>query len=232
MWSVKDMFYGEAEPVWIMNDNKKPDNKSDRGGSFGGPGKKGAAREADDFFQSGVGYYDPYYYPECIRPSQASKRVESKPAAAETRKDSYFDNYYYPEYTQPRPAPRREESRREESKAIYADQNRNSNSPAYPPYYSEYGAPPPASKSGQPKGATGDQRMDTRVVLTVPICCGECAESIETALYQMRGVKSVQCDTRKERVSVMATPGVAPADILSVCRKVFKKSKFWTEDDY
>lgn len=111
--------------------------------------------------------------------------------------------------------------------------------PYYPyrdPYYfyPEYIPPPSQPKREEPSkgGATQQQQQkkEMRVELKVPICCGECVELIEGALYRLKGVKSVVCDTYKEKVTITATTAT-PADIFIECRKVFKKSRMWTDDD-
>lgn len=98
--------------------------------------------------------------------------------------------------------------------------------PYYPYYYPDYVAPAPVKEA--PKAT--DKPKETKVVMKVPICCGECVESIEVALYGMKGVKSVDCNTRKQQVTVVATTA-APADILLESRKVFRKSRMWSNDD-
>lgn len=69
-----------------------------------------------------------------------------------------------------------------------------------------------------------------KVVMKVPICCGECVDTIKVGLNELKGVKSVECNILKERVTVVATTASA-ADILLECRKVFRKSRIWTDDD-
>ncbi|CAM6121008.1 unnamed protein product [Calypogeia fissa] len=98
--------------------------------------------------------------------------------------------------------------------------------PYYPYYYPDYVAPQTKKEDGK-----GGDKKETKVVMKVPICCGECVESIEVALYALKGVKSVECNVRKERVTVVATPGAATADILLECRRLFKKSRMWSDDD-
>jgi copper chaperone CopZ len=102
-----------------------------------------------------------------------------------------------------------------------ADDSILSTIPYYPYYYPDYVAPSTAKK---------DDNKETKVVMKVPVCCGECVESIETALYAMKGVKSVECNIRRERVTVVATTA-APADILMACRNLFRKLRMWSDDD-
>ncbi|CAM6121010.1 unnamed protein product [Calypogeia fissa] len=96
----------------------------------------------------------------------------------------------------------------------------------YPYYYHDYVAPQTKKEDGK-----GGDKKETKVVMKVPICCGECVDSIQVALYALKGVKSVECNVRKERVTVVATPGAATADILLACRRLFRRSRMWSDDD-
>jgi copper chaperone CopZ len=96
----------------------------------------------------------------------------------------------------------------------------------YPQYFPDYAAAAPEKKEAEKK----DDKKETKVVMKVPICCGECVESVESALYRMKGVKSVDCQTRREKVTVVATTA-APADILMATKSVFRKSRMWTDMD-
>lgn len=75
-----------------------------------------------------------------------------------------------------------------------------------------------------------DYRRPSTVVLKVPICCEACAEEARNVLFELRGVRAVYCDVRRERITVTGT--AAPADILSVVRKLHKRSRFWGDEDY
>lgn len=113
------------------------------------------------------------------------------------------------------------------SNAKKADDSILASIPYYPYYYPDYIAPAPAKKES-PKAT--DKPKETKVVMKVPICCGECVELVEVALLGMKGVKSVDCIVRKEQVTVVATTA-APADILLECRRVFRKSRMWSNDE-
>lgn len=97
--------------------------------------------------------------------------------------------------------------------------------PYYPYYYPDY-VPAPVKKEAAKEG----DKKETKVVMKVPICCGECVESIEVALFEMGGVKSVDGSVWNQKVTVVVTKA-APVDILLECRKLFKKSKMWSDDD-
>ncbi|KAL3698370.1 hypothetical protein R1sor_012446 [Riccia sorocarpa] len=75
-----------------------------------------------------------------------------------------------------------------------------------------------------------EYRKPSTVVLKVPICCETCAEEVRNTLFELRGVRSVYCDVRKEMVTVTGT--AAPADVLLAVRKLHKKSRFWEDYDY
>jgi copper chaperone CopZ len=75
-----------------------------------------------------------------------------------------------------------------------------------------------------------DYRRPSTVVMNVPICCEGCCEEARNALFELRGVRSVYCDVKRERVTVTGT--AAPADILQAMRKLHKKARFWGDEDY
>lgn len=64
------------------------------------------------------------------------------------------------------------------------------------PYYPDYVPPPPAKKE-EPKAS----KKQTKVVMKVPICCEECEELVESALYRMKGVQLVECNSFASRKS-------------------------------
>lgn len=106
---------------------------------------------------------------------------------------------------------------------------------SYQLYSPEFMVPTPAPKETKGKSETDKESKDqkkkkeTEVVMKVPICCTECEELVKVALYGLNGVKSVDCFSYKEMVTVVATTA-APADILLECRKLFKKSRMWSDD--
>jgi copper chaperone CopZ len=65
----------------------------------------------------------------------------------------------------------------------------------------------------------------TTMDLHVPICCEGCEERVKSRLIDIEGVDSVKCDQAKQKVTVS---GTAPAaEVLRVCRKLFKRSNWW-----
>jgi copper chaperone CopZ len=66
--------------------------------------------------------------------------------------------------------------------------------------------------------------------MKVPICCEGCSEEARNALFELRGVRAVYCDVKKERITVTGT--AAPADVLQAVRKLHKSTRFWGDEDY
>ncbi|CAM6119950.1 unnamed protein product [Calypogeia fissa] len=80
------------------------------------------------------------------------------------------------------------------------------------------------------KNGKDKKREPTVVMMKVPMCCSECETTVQVPLEQMEGVKSVECNWFKEKVTVVATTAAA-ADILLECMKHFKESRMWNDDD-
>lgn len=103
----------------------------------------------------------------------------------------------------------------------------------YYPYYSPYFPYPYQTDPyhfGLPDNSYGSAKKETEVVMKIPICCSGCEDSIKVPLNAMEGVNSVECNILRKKVTVVVTKA-APADILMECRKVFKESRMWNEDD-
>lgn len=62
--------------------------------------------------------------------------------------------------------------------------------------------------------------------LKVPICCEGCEERVLSRLIDIDGVRSVNCDQEKQKVTVSGT--ASPAEVLHACKKLFKRSKWWS----
>ncbi|CAM6119954.1 unnamed protein product [Calypogeia fissa] len=168
MLPMRDLFYGKAEPVWILNHAKNDEDEEEH-------------EEAEEEESSSTREYEKYEYST----STVTPEVEKQ---------------YYPTVT---------------------------TSPYYP-YYSPYVFNP---YYGIPPHNHGYAKKEAeKVVMKIPICCSECEESIKVPLNGMKGVKSVDCNIRRQKVTVVVT-SAAPADILMECRKVFKESRMWNEDE-
>lgn len=103
----------------------------------------------------------------------------------------------------------------------------------YPPYQLNYNPeyiPTPAAKDGDAKEKAASDGKDTKVVMWVPMCCSACEDLVRVAINGLHGVKSVECNSYKKKVTVVATSAAA-ADILIECRRLFKKSRMWSDDD-
>jgi hypothetical protein len=74
-----------------------------------------------------------------------------------------------------------------------------------------------------------NKKKEIKLEMKIPICCSECEDSVSSTLYALKGVKSVMCNTNTRKVTVVTT--AAAADILIECRKLFKKSRMWSDDD-
>lgn len=88
-------------------------------------------------------------------------------------------------------------------------------------------APKPTDKKETPKAI---EKKEETVVMKVPICCGQCADRVRIPLERIQGVKSVECDFGRNKVTVVVTTAT-PADVLSECVKIFKQSRMWRGDD-
>lgn len=84
-------------------------------------------------------------------------------------------------------------------------------------------------KEGDKADDKKEPPKETTVVMKVPIC-ESCQETVRLPLKQMAGVKSVECDTRREKVTVVATTAT-PTDILVQCVKVFSTARMWRDGD-
>ncbi|CAM6106845.1 unnamed protein product [Calypogeia fissa] len=112
------------------------------------------------------------------------------------------------------------------------------NSRNAPPHNSSYLgvhqpiAPPMQHRfNSQQENLSHYARPETQLLrLKVPMCCEACAERVVGSLSALRGVHNVDCDIRKEKVTV--TGSAAAADILKACKKLFKKSEMWIDRYY
>lgn len=106
--------------------------------------------------------------------------------------------------------------------------------PHYPYYNYLYQDPTPAEKDGHDKGKNDskdkDKAKERTVVMKVDICCSECEETVRVAMGELKGVKSVECNSFREKVTVVVTTA-APADVLMKCKKLFRTSRMWSDDD-
>lgn len=183
MMSSNELFYGDSEPVWVVDSSPYPHRRSSYYGSrpasagyySGSYGRSGSDYYAGDRYSDTDGYRGSEYYRSRPDYYRADPYYSGSPTSAY---DDVYDDTYY------------------DSKPYE--------------YY--------------------DYRRPSTVVLKVPICCEGCSEEARNALFELRGVRAVYCDVRRERITVTGT--AAPADILSVVRKLHKKSRFWGDEDY
>lgn len=100
----------------------------------------------------------------------------------------------------------------------------------YPaPQYSDYPGyahpPPPVDRRGYHNApAVGPPVMTME--LKVPICCEGCEERVLSRLIDIDGVQSVKCDQLRQKVTVSGT--APPAEVINACKKIFKRSKWWS----
>ncbi|KAL2613414.1 hypothetical protein R1flu_025106 [Riccia fluitans] len=90
----------------------------------------------------------------------------------------------------------------------------------YPQYYPplpEPPKPPPPPPAPEPPKPT---------VVRVPMCCIDCEERLVSNLKDLTGIETLTCDYTEEKVVV--TGPIAPEDVLSACRRLFKHSEMWT----
>lgn len=183
MISANELFYGDSEPVFVIDSSPYPRRHS----SYDYNGRPGSAG----------GYY------------RGSSYGRDYPTG-----DRYYDTdgYRGSEYYRSRPG-------------YYHSDPYYSGSPT-----SMYGAAYNDTYYDSKPYEYYDYRRPSTVVLKVPICCEACSEDARNALFELRGVRAVYCDVRRERITVTGT--AAPADILAVVRKLHKKSRFWGDEEY
>lgn len=202
--SANELFYGDREPVWVVDTAAYPVRRG-----------RASSYDSDKYYSSRpetAGYY---------RGSSYGRKSDYYSGDRYSDYDSYRGSDYY----------------RTSRPSRYADTDYYQRD-AYSadPYYS---SSPPTTAYGVAYDDTYydsrpneyyDYRRPSTVVLKVPICCESCSEDARNALFELRGVRAVYCDVRRERVTVTGT--AAPADVLQVLRKLHKKSRFWGDDDY
>jgi len=198
--SSNELFYGDAEPVWVVDSAPYPVRRG-RASSYDSE-KYYASRpttaaagyyRAPSYGRSGSGYYS------------GDRASEYEGGYRSSSRHSNSDYYHRDSYT--------------------ADPYLPSSSPA-----STYGAAYDDTYFDSRPNEYYDYRRPSTVVLKVPICCEACSEEARNSLFELRGVRAVYCDVRRERVTVTGT--AAPADVLQVLRKLHKKSRFWGDEDY
>ncbi|KAH9568982.1 hypothetical protein CY35_03G107700 [Sphagnum magellanicum] len=65
----------------------------------------------------------------------------------------------------------------------------------------------------------------SHLVLRVPLCCEKCIQKVKKALYEVEGVRDVECDQTEQKVIVSGN--VDPERALRRVRRVKKKSLYW-----
>jgi copper chaperone CopZ len=63
------------------------------------------------------------------------------------------------------------------------------------------------------------------LVLRVPLCCEKCIDKVKKALYEVEGVRNVECDQAEQKVIVSGN--VDPERAVRRVRRVKKKSLYW-----
>ncbi|KAG6540795.1 hypothetical protein Mapa_017819 [Marchantia paleacea] len=61
------------------------------------------------------------------------------------------------------------------------------------------------------------------IVMNVSICCASCVDLLEPLLRAIQGVKDVDCEIYKKKVTVTGTAAVS--DVISATRKHFKHAE-------
>ncbi|OAE28121.1 hypothetical protein AXG93_638s1090 [Marchantia polymorpha subsp. ruderalis] len=209
------LFYGDQEPVFVVDTAAYPVRRG-RVSSYVEPADKyyrGHPESAGYYRGNSRSRYSDYYGGETRRTDYGAYAVGDRYSNDYYRRsspgryydtDAYSDSYTTPGAYYPAAAP------------AYA--------PTHTPY--EYDATFYDSRPNE----YYEYRKPSTVVLKVPICCESCSEEAKNALFELKGVRSVYCDVRKEMITVTGT--AAPADVLQVVRKLHKKSRFWGDDDY
>ena len=72
-------------------------------------------------------------------------------------------------------------------------------------------SPRPDSGDSPAAGAGGENDADPAMttISVEKMCCAGCAKKIAGQLYEVRGVKAVQCDTKHRAVFVTPSQGIA-----------------------
>ncbi|CAM6120998.1 unnamed protein product [Calypogeia fissa] len=65
------------------------------------------------------------------------------------------------------------------------------------------------------------------VVLAVSICCSSCVDIIESDFRKVTGIKTIDCDIYRNKVTVTGTATLA--DVLSAARRHFKDAAVWDD---
>ncbi|KAL3679624.1 hypothetical protein R1sor_022580 [Riccia sorocarpa] len=86
----------------------------------------------------------------------------------------------------------------------------------YPPLPEPPKLPPPPPQPEPPKPT----------VVRVPMCCIDCEERLVSYLNDLKGIEKLTCDWTEEKVVV--TGPIAPVEVLSACRRLFKHSEMWS----
>ncbi|KAL2644934.1 hypothetical protein R1flu_012521 [Riccia fluitans] len=212
MMSANELFYGDREPVFVVDTAAYPVRRG-RVSSYVDPADKyyGGREEYGGYYSrpASRGRYSDYYGGETRRPDYGGAYTDG-------------DRFSYDYYRRTSPSRYSDIESYGDSYApgaFYAPTARATNTPYdYETYY-----------DSRPNEYY-EYRKPSTVVLKVPICCESCSEEARNALFELRGVRSVYCDVRKEMITVTGT--AAPADVLQVVRKLHKKSRFWGDNDY
>jgi copper chaperone CopZ len=85
----------------------------------------------------------------------------------------------------------------------------------------------PVSVVTRPGVSTGPpvSTLPSHLVLRVPLCCEKCIDKVKKALYEVEGVRNVECDQAEQKVIVSGN--VDPERAVRRVRRVKKKSLYW-----
>lgn len=199
MMTSNELFYGDSEPVWVVDSSPYPLRRGTRASSY----------DSEKYYSSrpGSGYY---------RGSSYGRDSDYYTGDRYTDIDGYRGSEYY----RSRPGYAAGYEREYSADPYY------SGSPTSAGYGAAYGDTYYDSRPND----YYDYRRPSTVVMKVPICCEGCSEEARNALFELRGVRAVYCDVKRERVTVTGT--AAPADVLLAVRKLHKKARFWGDEDY
>ncbi|CAM6121002.1 unnamed protein product [Calypogeia fissa] len=202
MLPTREFFYGWSEPVWINRSEKKNGDDEEDGSSS----SKKKGKEV--------------YLSYTTTANGTDYNFNYNPTQEENNDYAYGRNGRYTKSVNYNPTQEEKNDYAYGKNGKYTKSvNYNATQEEKNEYDHAYG------KNGKDK-----KREPTVVMMKVPMCCSECVTTVQVPLEQMEGVKAVECNWFKEKVTVVATTA-APADILLECMKHFKESRMWNDDD-
>lgn len=79
----------------------------------------------------------------------------------------------------------------------------------------------------KPAAAPAEKEKNKPIVMSVSICCSSCVDIIDADFKKVTGIKTVECDIFRNKVTVTGTATLA--DVLSAARRHFKDAAVWDD---